>query len=56
MKWPEKVVFCEVGPGDGLLNEPSVLPANKKPALIRRNGVLSLCSKRRCSRRLRQDG
>ncbi len=34
MKWPEKVIFCEVGPRDGLQNEPSVLPVEKKLALI----------------------
>ncbi|MGI6784007.1 MAG: hydroxymethylglutaryl-CoA lyase [Aminivibrio sp.] len=34
MKWPEKVIFCEVGPRDGLQNEPSVLPVDKKLALI----------------------
>jgi isopropylmalate/homocitrate/citramalate synthase len=30
MKWPEKVIFCEVGLRDGLQNDPSVLPAKKK--------------------------
>lgn len=34
MKWPKKVIFCEVGPRDGLQNEPSVLPVDKKLALI----------------------
>ena len=34
MKWPDKVIFCEVGPRDGLQNEPSVLPVDKKIALI----------------------
>lgn len=34
MKWPEKEIFCEVGPRGGLQSEPPVIPANKKPALI----------------------
>ena len=34
MQWPEKVVFCEVGPRDGLQNEPEVLSVDRKIALI----------------------
>ncbi len=34
IQWPEKIVFCEVGPRDGLQNEPSVLSVDRKVALI----------------------
>lgn len=34
INWPERIIFCEVGPRDGLQNEPSVLPVDKKIALI----------------------
>lgn len=34
IQWPEKIIFCEVGPRDGLQNEPSVLSVEKKTALV----------------------
>jgi hydroxymethylglutaryl-CoA lyase len=34
VQWPEKVIFCEVGPRDGLQNEPSTLAVERKIALI----------------------
>jgi len=34
IQWPEKIFFCEVGPRDGLQNEPSVLSVEKKTALV----------------------
>ncbi len=37
-QWPEKVIFCEVGPRDGLQNEPSTLSVERKTALNRGRG------------------
>lgn len=34
MKWPEKVILCEVGPRDGLQNEKTMLSLEQKVALI----------------------
>lgn len=34
MNWPEKVIFCEVGPRDGLQNEKTMLTVDQKVALI----------------------
>lgn len=34
MRWPEKIIFCEVGPRDGLQNEPTMLSVEQKTALI----------------------
>jgi hydroxymethylglutaryl-CoA lyase len=34
VQWPEKVIFCEVGPRDGLQNEPSTLSVERKTAII----------------------
>lgn len=34
IQWPEKIILCEVGPRDGLQNEPSVLSVDRKVALI----------------------
>ena len=34
IQWPEKIIFCEVGPRDGLQNEPSVLSVEKKTARV----------------------
>ncbi|MCE5202467.1 MAG: hydroxymethylglutaryl-CoA lyase [Synergistaceae bacterium] len=34
MKWPEKIIFCEVGPRDGLQNESTMLSIEQKIALI----------------------
>ena len=34
MNWPEKVIFCEVGPRDGLQNEKTLLSVEQKAALI----------------------
>ena len=34
MKWPEKVILCEVGPRDGLQNEKTMLSVEQKVALI----------------------
>ena len=34
MNWPEKVIFCEVGPRDGLQNEKTMLSVDQKVALI----------------------
>ena len=34
MQWPEKIVFCEVGPRDGLQNEATLLSVEQKVALI----------------------
>lgn len=34
MNWPEKVIFCEVGPRDGLQNEKTLLSVEQKVALI----------------------
>jgi hydroxymethylglutaryl-CoA lyase len=34
MNWPEKIIFCEVGPRDGLQNEKTMLTVEQKVALI----------------------
>ena len=34
MQWPEKIIFCEVGPRDGLQNEATLLSVEQKVALI----------------------
>ena len=34
MNWPKRVIFCEVGPRDGLQNEPCMLSVEQKIALI----------------------
>lgn len=34
MKWPEKIIFCEVGPRDGLQNEKTLLSPAQKVTLI----------------------
>ncbi len=34
MQWPERIIFCEVGPRDGLQNEPTTLSVEQKTALI----------------------
>lgn len=34
MNWPEKIIFCEVGPRDGLQNESTMLSIEQKIALI----------------------
>ena len=34
INWPSNIIFCEVGPRDGLQNEPSVLSVERKIALI----------------------
>lgn len=34
MKWPEKIIFCEVGPRDGLQNEATLLTVEQKLELI----------------------
>lgn len=34
MSWPERVIFCEVGPRDGLQNEHCMLSAEQKAELI----------------------
>ncbi len=34
MKWPEKIIFCEVGLRDGLQNEPTMLSVEQKVELI----------------------
>ena len=34
MNWPEKIIFCEVGPRDGLQNEKTMLSVDQKAALI----------------------
>ena len=34
IKWPEKVILCEVGPRDGLQNEKTMLTVEQKVALI----------------------
>lgn len=39
MNWPEKIIFCEVGPRDGLQNERTMLSAAQKTELI--EGVVS---------------
>lgn len=37
MSWPDKVIFCEVGPRDGLQNEHTLLSIDQKVELI--NGI-----------------
>ena len=34
IQWPRKIILCEVGPRDGLQNEPAVLSVDRKVALI----------------------
>ncbi len=34
IRWPERIILCEVGPRDGLQNEPTMLSADQKVALI----------------------
>ena len=34
MNWPEKIIFCEVGPRDGLQNEKTTLSVEQKISLI----------------------
>ena len=34
MQWPEKIIFCEVGPRDGLQNEATLLSVEQKVSLI----------------------
>lgn len=37
IKWPEKIIFCEVGPRDGLQNEKTMLSVERKIELIERS-------------------
>lgn len=37
MNWPDKIIFCEVGPRDGLQNEKTMLSVEQKVSII--NGV-----------------
>lgn len=34
LNWPEKIIFCEVGPRDGLQNEPVMLSVEQKLKMI----------------------
>lgn len=34
IQWPKKIIFCEVGPRDGLQNESTILTVDQKVALI----------------------
>lgn len=34
INWPEKIIFCEVGPRDGLQNEPVMLSVEQKLKMI----------------------
>ena len=40
--WPRRVRIVEVGPRDGLQNEPELVPADAKAELIRRLAVAGL--------------
>lgn len=37
IKWPKKIIFCEVGPRDGLQNEKTMLSVERKIELIERS-------------------